>query len=76
MKTKKITLDLAGLKVTSFEPSAQPGGRGTVNGHSASAPAETCYPDATCGTCGYSCEPGSCAYTCDVGLTGNPCIYC
>lgn len=75
---KKIRLDLAALKVISFEPVPSSGGRGTVKGHDSGLGSGvfTCIPDATCGTCGYSCEPGSCDYTCDVALTGRPCVYC
>lgn len=68
---KKISLNVAELKVTSFEPGEAGATRGTVNGN-----VRTVYPAVTCGTCGQTCQQGSCGYTCDVGLTGSPCVYC
>jgi hypothetical protein len=74
---KKIRLDLAALKVISFEPARQSDAQGTVKGHDDASNFRSCYPDnVTCGTCGRTCEPGSCGYTCDVGLTGEPCVFC
>ena len=68
---KKIRMDVAALKVDSFESVPQADERGTVNAH-----VKTQYPNVTCGTCGQTCQQGSCGYTCDVGLTGEPCVYC
>jgi hypothetical protein len=75
---KKTKLDIAALNVISFEPAPRSDARGTVKGRDSGLGSGffTCIPDATCGTCGYSCEPGSCDYTCDVPRTGVRCDYC
>jgi hypothetical protein len=74
MKKAKLDLDLDGLRVDSFDTTAEPGaGRGTVRAHEAvgaeaAAAACTCRGTCLCDTAYYYCGTGpytiySCEYT-------------